>query len=59
MTKALKKAFEAASRLPDWEQDELATAIVRTWGRLHREELERDWELARANRPLRRIAPLE
>src|SRR3989442_3076703 len=29
MTKALKKAFEAASRLPDREQDELATAIQR------------------------------
>ena len=36
-----------------------ALALVRTWGKLHREELERDWELARANRPLRRIAPLE
>jgi hypothetical protein len=36
-----------------------ALALVRTWGRLHREELEHDWELARANRPLRRIAPLE
>ena len=36
-----------------------ALALVRTWGRLHREELDRDWELARANRPLRRIAPLE
>jgi hypothetical protein len=36
-----------------------ALALVRTWARLHREELERDWELARANRPLRRIAPLE
>ncbi len=36
-----------------------ALALVRAWGRLHREELERDWELARANRPLRRIAPLE
>ena len=28
MTKALKKAFEAASRLPEREQDELATAIL-------------------------------
>jgi hypothetical protein len=28
MTKALKKAFEVASRLPDREQDELATAIL-------------------------------
>jgi hypothetical protein len=36
-----------------------ALALVRTWGGLHRVELERDWALARANRPLRRIAPLE
>jgi len=28
MTKALKKAFEVASRLPDREQDELATVIL-------------------------------
>ena len=35
-----------------------ALALVRTWGRLHREELERDWDLARANRLLRQIAPL-
>jgi histidinol-phosphate/aromatic aminotransferase/cobyric acid decarboxylase-like protein len=28
MTEALKKAFEAASRLPDREQDELAAAIL-------------------------------
>jgi hypothetical protein len=28
MTKALKKAFETASRLPDHEQDELAAAIL-------------------------------
>jgi hypothetical protein len=36
-----------------------ALALVRAWGRLHQEELERDWELARGHRPLRRIAPLE
>jgi hypothetical protein len=36
-----------------------ALALVRTWGRLHREELEHDWELARAKRVLRQIAPLE
>lgn len=36
-----------------------ALALVRTWGRQHRDELERDWELARANRPLRRIEPLD
>ena len=40
MTKALRKAFEAASRLPDREQDELASAIL--------EELAADerWEIA-------------
>ena len=40
MTKALKKAFEAASRLPEREQDELATTIL--------EELASDqrWEAA-------------
>jgi histidinol-phosphate/aromatic aminotransferase/cobyric acid decarboxylase-like protein len=40
ITKALKRAFEAASRLPDPDQDELAAAIL--------EELETDerWEVA-------------
>jgi hypothetical protein len=28
MTEALRKAFETASRLPDREQDELASAIL-------------------------------
>lgn len=36
-----------------------ALALVRTWGRLHRDELQRDWELARSRRVLRQIAPLE
>lgn len=36
-----------------------ALALSRAWGKLHVEELERDWELARGHRPLRRIAPLE
>jgi hypothetical protein len=52
MTKALKKAFEAASRLPDREQDELAAAIL--------EELEADerWEaaFARSQDALARLA---
>ena len=40
MTKALRKAFEAASRLPDRQEDELASAIL--------EELAADerWEVA-------------
>jgi hypothetical protein len=52
MTKALKKAFEVASRLPDREQDELATAIL--------EELAADerWEasFARSQDALQRLA---
>jgi len=52
MTKALKKAFEAASRLPDRAQDELAAAIL--------EELAADerWEaaLAQSQGALERLA---
>ena len=52
MTKALKKAFEAAARLPDPDQDELAAAIL--------EELEADerWEaaFARSQNALERLA---
>ena len=52
MTKALQKAFEAASRLPDPDQDELAAAIL--------EELEADecWEaaFARSQEALARLA---
>jgi hypothetical protein len=52
MTKALQKAFEAASRLPDREQEELAAAIL--------EELAPDerWEVAFAESQsmLRRLA---
>lgn len=52
MTKALKKAFEAASRLSDADQDELAAAIL--------EELEADerWEaaFARSQDALERLA---
>jgi hypothetical protein len=36
-----------------------ALGLVRSWARLHRDELERDWNLARGSRPLRPIAPLE
>jgi hypothetical protein len=52
MTTALKRAFEAASRLPDEEQDALAAAIL--------EELavERRWEatLAATRDSLERLA---
>jgi hypothetical protein len=52
MTKVLKKAFEAASRLPDREQDDLGAAIL--------EELDADerWEAAcaRSQDALERLA---
>jgi len=52
MTKALKKAFEAASKLPDREQEELAAAIL--------EELAADerWEstFAESQSMLKRLA---
>jgi len=52
MTKALRKAFEVASRLPDREQDELATAIL--------EEMAADerWEaaFAQSQQTLERLA---
>ncbi len=52
MTKALKKAFEAASHLPEREQDELAAAIL--------EELAADerWEatFAQSRGALERLA---
>jgi hypothetical protein len=52
MTEALRKAFEAASRLPEPEQDELAAAIL--------EELDADerWEaaFARSQDALGRLA---
>lgn len=36
-----------------------ALTLVRAWGRRHRQELARNWELARANRSLRQIEPLD
>jgi hypothetical protein len=52
MTKALKKAFEAASRLPDREQDQLATAILEELGADER------WEaaFAQSQEALQRLA---
>lgn len=36
-----------------------ALALVLEWAGLHREELRRDWDLARSGRPPAPIAPLE
>jgi hypothetical protein len=52
MTRALERAFAAASRLPDREQEELAAAI------LDEIEAERRWEasLAASQDALKRLA---
>ncbi len=36
-----------------------ALSLVREWTELHREELIENWRLAREDKPLKRIAPLE
>ena len=36
-----------------------ALRLVREWGRSYKEELQADWALARAGRPLNVIPPLE
>jgi Domain of unknown function (DUF4160) len=36
-----------------------ALRLVLDWAALHRQELLEDWRLARAGRPLKRVAPLE
>jgi hypothetical protein len=36
-----------------------ALGLVMEWAALHRQELLDDWNLAREQRPLNRIAPLE
>lgn len=36
-----------------------AVGLVLEWAALHRDELLKNWELAREKQPLRRIAPLE
>ncbi len=36
-----------------------ALALVQEWAAIHREELRKDWELARSGRSLDPIAPLE
>jgi hypothetical protein len=43
MTKALQKAFEAASRLPEQEQEELAAAILEELAADERSEKDGSW----------------
>lgn len=36
-----------------------ARKLIRQWARLHREELERNWELAMSKEEIQKIDPLE
>jgi len=36
-----------------------ALKLIREWARLHRAELQANWEKMKARKPLERIAPLE
>lgn len=40
-------------------QSGTALRLIREWAILHRGELERNWEMMKAGRPLARIEPLE
>ncbi len=48
-----------SARLLEGKLPKRALALVRTWARLHRAELEEDWVLARRGRPLQPVTPLE
>lgn len=45
--------------LLDGQLSARALRLVKEWATLHQEELMADWELARRQEPLQKIAPLE
>ncbi len=49
----------ASGNIIDGRLPRRAQALVTEWARLHRNELEQDWERAQAHQPLAPIAPLE
>jgi hypothetical protein len=48
----------STSEIVEGELPRKARSLVHEWADAHRDELERDWELARAGRPLEPIEPL-
>lgn len=61
---AIYAGFEAAVEISnasviDGQVPPKALSLVKEWAQLHRDELDEDWDLARAGRPLRQIPPLE
>ena len=49
----------ATATVMDGKLPRNATALVAEWANLHRQELQHNWDLARAGQPLEPIAPLE
>jgi hypothetical protein len=49
----------ATATVIDGKLPRKATALVAEWANLHRQELQRNWDLARAGQPLERIEPLD
>ena len=49
----------ATATVVDGKLPRKATALVAEWADLHRTELQRNWDLARAGQPLEPIEPLQ
>lgn len=54
-----RAAIDLDDRIMEGELPRRALSMVREWLALHRSELQRNWELAQQDKPLRRIQPLE
>lgn len=49
----------ARATIMDGELPRRASGLVEEWAEVHREQLQRNWDLARAGQPLEAIEPLE
>jgi Domain of unknown function (DUF4160) len=49
----------ASATIVDGELPRRAGGLVEEWAEAHREQLQRNWELARAGQPLQAIEPLQ
>lgn len=61
---ALYNEYECIYRLPDLvilsgKLSVRADRMVRTWAKLHKEELIENWKRIQQNKPIKKISPLE
>ena len=49
----------ATAKTLEGELPKRAAKLVRTWARLHRRQLQQNWERAQAGEPLQQIDPLD